>query len=212
MGWSLTHVWWIKIREGYLRSKEPSPITDCPAQGSSARKISPHNFWLQKSAGFESVEETSGDQAVPLKEPTHEPTHGLTYSAQVPWWQLEGQWWHSGRDWSVWHHGEQRPLPLFWALPLQSQQAGAISETPSTWLTLSDPSWRSPEPLPHPTYGTTQAAFPYEWMAGLGSCFTNKQQLAPVSSRPSTGNSQFSFTAWLYLGMPQPRTSSSHLR
>ena len=31
-----------------------------PAQDSSARKISPHNFWLQKSAGIELVEGTSG--------------------------------------------------------------------------------------------------------------------------------------------------------
>ena len=31
-----------------------------PSQGFSDRKISPHNFWLQKSVGIESVEETSG--------------------------------------------------------------------------------------------------------------------------------------------------------
>ena len=37
----------------------PSPTPGPPAQGSSDRKISPHNFWLQKPAGIESVEETS---------------------------------------------------------------------------------------------------------------------------------------------------------
>ena len=31
-----------------------------PAQGFSARKISPHNFWLQKPVGIELEEETSG--------------------------------------------------------------------------------------------------------------------------------------------------------
>ena len=34
----------------------------------------------------------------------------------------------------------------------QSWQAGAISETPSTWLTLFALPWRSPEALSHPNY------------------------------------------------------------
>ena len=46
----------------------------------------------------------------------------------------------------------------------QSQQAGAISETPSTWLTLFAPPRRSPETPSHPTYHPTQTAFPYEWL------------------------------------------------
>ena len=33
-----------------------------------------------------------------------------------------------------------------------------------TRTTLFYPTWRSPETLPHPTYGPTQAIFPYEWM------------------------------------------------
>ena len=41
----------------------------------------------------------------------------------------------------------------------QSQQAGAVSETPPTWLTLFDPPWRSPETPPHPTHGPTQVLF-----------------------------------------------------
>ena len=60
MGWSHTHMWQIKIQEGYLRSKESQAHTRPPAQGSNAKKISPHNFWLQKSVGIESVEETAG--------------------------------------------------------------------------------------------------------------------------------------------------------
>ena len=52
---------WIKIWEGYLRSEESQPHTrPAPAQGSSARKVNPHNFWLQKPLGVESVEKTSG--------------------------------------------------------------------------------------------------------------------------------------------------------
>ena len=37
-----------------------APTLGPPAQGSSARKISPYNFWLQKLVVIESVEETSG--------------------------------------------------------------------------------------------------------------------------------------------------------
>ena len=41
-----------------------SPTPGTPAQGSSARKISPHNFWLQKPAWIESVEETFGAPSI----------------------------------------------------------------------------------------------------------------------------------------------------
>ena len=51
---------WIKIREGYLGSGESQTHTRPPTQDSSARKINPHNFWLQKPVGIELVEETSG--------------------------------------------------------------------------------------------------------------------------------------------------------
>ena len=39
----------------------------------------------------------------------------------------------------------------------QSQKEGAISETPSTWLTLFALPWRSQEALSHPNYRSTQA-------------------------------------------------------
>ena len=42
----LTHVWWIKIGRDTAGVRDPHPTPDYPAQGSSARKISPHNFWL----------------------------------------------------------------------------------------------------------------------------------------------------------------------
>ena len=50
---------WIKLWEGYLGREESQTHTRPPAQDSSARKISPHNFWLQKPAGIELVEEDS---------------------------------------------------------------------------------------------------------------------------------------------------------
>ena len=65
-------------------------------------------------------------------------------------------------------------------------------------------------------------------MAGLGSCFTmsqilsNKQQPASVSPqplycllsgpRPGTSSNQPKFTAWLFLGISKPGTSSSLYR
>ena len=64
---------------GYLGSEESQHHTRPPAQGSSARKISSHNFWLQKPAGIELVEETLESQAVPLKQLAHRltQTHSL---------------------------------------------------------------------------------------------------------------------------------------
>ena len=64
----------------------------------------------------------------------------------------------------------------------QSQQAGAISEAPSTWLTC-------PASVNH------QA--PYLLLSGL---------------RSSINSSQPRFAAWLHLGISKPSTSSSHLR
>ena len=68
-----------------MGARTPSPTPGLPIQGSSVRRTSPHNFWLQKPAGIESVEEnsgvpTGGTQAVPLKEPIH----GLIYSDSLP--------------------------------------------------------------------------------------------------------------------------------
>ena len=94
----------------------------------------------------------------------------------------------------------------------QSQQTGAISETPSTCVTV----WVSPETLPQQTYGPTQAAFPNEcWSWLMLHNFLNPLKQAttvPVSPRPSTSSSQPRFTPWLHLGISKPSTSSSHLR
>ena len=49
-----------KFGRGILGVRSPSPTPGPPAHSSSARNISPHNFWLQKPAGIELVEETSG--------------------------------------------------------------------------------------------------------------------------------------------------------
>ena len=41
------HMWWIKIRRDPWGVSNPSPKPDHSAtQGSSAREINPHNFWL----------------------------------------------------------------------------------------------------------------------------------------------------------------------
>ena len=49
-----------KFGRGILGVRSPSPTPGPTAHSSSARKISPHNFWLQKPVGIESVEETAG--------------------------------------------------------------------------------------------------------------------------------------------------------
>ena len=43
-----------------MGAKSPSLTPGFPAQGSSARKISSHNFWLEKAVGIELVKEASG--------------------------------------------------------------------------------------------------------------------------------------------------------
>ena len=45
-GWSHIHVWWIKIGKDTWGMRDPSQRPDHTAQGSSIRKIKPHNFWL----------------------------------------------------------------------------------------------------------------------------------------------------------------------
>ena len=47
--WAGPTLTWIKIQKGYLGSEESQPYTRPPSPGflpGSARKISPHNFWL----------------------------------------------------------------------------------------------------------------------------------------------------------------------
>ena len=61
---SHTHVWWIKIRRDTLGVRDRSPTPDHPAQGSSAGKINPHNFWLWKPVGVGVAEETAGFSGV----------------------------------------------------------------------------------------------------------------------------------------------------
>ena len=39
-----------KFGRDILGVRSPNPATGPPAQDSSARKISPHNFWLQKTS------------------------------------------------------------------------------------------------------------------------------------------------------------------
>ena len=52
-GWTHIHMCWIKIWEGYLGSKGSLPTAGTPAEGSRARKISPHNIWMQNPAEIE---------------------------------------------------------------------------------------------------------------------------------------------------------------
>ena len=87
----------------------------------------------------------------------------------------------AGGQLSLRQKGGQRPLSLFRTCLCppepQSQEVGAIYETPSTWLTLFAQPRRSPKTLFHPTYGPTKATFPYEWLV-----------LAHVSQLPNSSH------------------------
>ena len=77
----------------------------------------------------------------------------------------------------------------------QSWQVGAISKTPSTWLTL----------FAH--LGIYQRLCPTQITA-----HPQPSYLYLSSSRPDTSSSQLWITIWLCLGTSKPSTSSSHLR
>ena len=59
-GWSHKQVWWLKIGRDMLEVNDSSPRPECTAQGSTAGKINPHNFWLYKPVGLGVAEETAG--------------------------------------------------------------------------------------------------------------------------------------------------------
>ena len=87
-GWSHIHVWWIKIGRGTSGTKDLSPGPDHIAQGSSTRKISPHNFCLQKPGRVGMAEETVGFSRDSLKGP--ETDLGLTQTYPL-WDSAPGQ-------------------------------------------------------------------------------------------------------------------------
>ena len=136
--------------------------------------------------------------------------------------------WHQGESWGTALSQTVRCVgaivPFLNPPPTesQSQQAGSISETSSAWLILFVLPWNSPETLSYPSFGPSQAAFPYEWLvlAHASYILSNKQQPASVSPQPllpkwlwaRTSRSQPRFIAWLWLGTSKPSTSTSHLR
>ena len=115
-------------------------------------------------------------------------------------------------------------VPFLNPLPMELK-AGAISETPSTWLTqlgdtLGDPQRLHPIQLMClPKLFFYMNGWSWLWLSKICS---SMQQLASVSSQPlyllksglksGTSSSQPRFTAWLHLGISKPGTSSSHLR
>ena len=71
-----------------------------------------------------------------------------------------------------------------------SWQAGDIFETPSTWLTLFAPPWRSPEVQSTQIIGPPKLlteTFPYEWLVLAHASQTPiKQTTAGLSNPPAT--------------------------
>ena len=145
--------------------RSPRPTSGPPAQDSSARKISPHNFWLWKPAGIELVEEAAG--AISSSSwGTHTRTHLLRLApSQLQHWGgslketsgIQGETEVSGigesRGLSTRHHRASKLVPYL-----------TLYHPP--WLSLCDPPWRSTETLSHPIYRlmiwNTQTAFPRE--------------------------------------------------
>ena len=138
--------------------RSPSPTPRPPAQGSSARKISPYNFWLQNPAGIEWVEENAGVSSSSSQR-THTGTHLLRLTPSELqhrgssvkgtsgiWKETEASGIKARAGGQLFHRqkGRQRHMSFFYPSTAESQswQAGGISETPSTWLTLFAPPWK----------------------------------------------------------------------
>ena len=133
MGWSHTYIWWIKIRRDSSGVRCPNSTPGRPAQGSSARKRSLRNFWLQKPVGIEAVEDRNflSPRQFLLKGPCTD-----LLSLTPPKLPHEGSRLKGIRDYreelSSPASGQelgaafsrqkcwQKPLFLFWALPPQS--------------------------------------------------------------------------------------------
>ena len=58
-----------KFRKDILKTKSPSPTPGSLAQGSSARKISPHNSGCKNQQGLSWGKKLPESQEVPLKKP-----------------------------------------------------------------------------------------------------------------------------------------------
>ena len=66
-GWSHTHIWWIKIGRDISGVRDCSPTPDHLAQGSSARKVTPHTdvkLLAAKTGRVGVAEETTGFSGV----------------------------------------------------------------------------------------------------------------------------------------------------
>ena len=169
-------------------------------------------------------------------------THAQNYSDSlwdpVPGNRLKSMR-HMGRNWIVQHQDEnggqlsprqkcwQQPLFLCSALPPQSQQAGARSDTPSNWLTLFAPSGDSLRPCFTQLSGPPMlfpVAFLHEWLVlANASDFPKFSQTSRIwlcwtlylslsCPRPGTRSSWRWVTTRPLLGTSKPSTSSIHLQ
>ena len=197
-------------------------------QGSRFKKSSPHDFgcknqWVLRPRKTEAsrVPENSSYRAhtwiyldsLPLSSSMEvAETYGKELNCLASGLELEGLLSPRQKCW-------QRPLFLWWVFPTQSQQAGTISESPSTCLILFAPPWWFPGALTHPKFfgppKLFSVAFLYIWLVlAHASDFT---KLSPTISillllsgpRPGTISSQPCFTAWPYLGTSMPTTSAA---
>lgn len=106
-----------KYLEWIVREPGVPTHTSPPAQDSSARKISPHNFWLQKQGEIGGRNFWSSKQFLLKNLPSDSPTQTHFFWVPAWGWQVEGHQWYTGRDWGVWCQGKQRPLSLCWVPP-----------------------------------------------------------------------------------------------
>ena len=139
--WCHIHVWWIKLRRDTLGARDSSPSPDHTVQGSSARKISPHNFWIWTPMEVGWWKKLWDSSETPFKGPVTDlelmQTHTLWDSAL--WQQLTVHQWPTGKS-EVWvfgysFHPSKTPEASQWHFPL-SEPSLTHSKRTVTWVAL----------------------------------------------------------------------------
>ena len=97
---SHTHVWWIKIREGYLGSKESQPHNRAPSSGFQCQEVKFPELWIPKtSRDYVGGRNFWSPKQFLLKNPHMDsPTQAHFLWAPAMGWWLEGHQWHTRRN------------------------------------------------------------------------------------------------------------------
>ena len=163
MGCSHIHVWWIKNWEGYLGRKEAQSHTRSHSPEFQFQEYIPTTSSCKNQHGCVGGRNAGAPSSSSWR--TYIWTILLKFTTSELHYQCSNFKMHQ-----VAYRQKLKCLASRQAEatvpslnpPSAELSSCAMSESLSTWLTKFAPPWRSPETLPHTTYGTTQDTLPYE--------------------------------------------------